>query len=72
MRFVHFKLRKNSENYRKAMDGCGKNQEKILRLQFKKILSNKKVIEEISDLLENFIWSKSSFKKKYVTETSYI
>ena len=54
------------------MDMCGKNQEKILRLQFQKILSNKKVIEEISDLLENFIWSKSSFKKKYVTETSYI
>ena len=35
---------------------CGKNQEKILRLQFQKRLNNKKVIREISDLLENFVW----------------
>lgn len=38
------------------MDMCGKNQEKILRLQFQKRLNNKKVIREISDLLENFVW----------------
>ena len=38
------------------MDMCGKNQEKILRLQFQKRLNNKKVIREISNLLENFVW----------------
>ena len=41
------------------MDMCGKNQEKILRLQFQKRLNNKKVIREISDLLENFVWFKT-------------
>ena len=38
------------------MDMCGKNQVKILRLQFQKRLNNKKVIREIRDLLENFVW----------------
>ena len=38
------------------MDMCGKNQEKILRLQFQIRLNNKKVIREISNLLENFVW----------------
>ena len=38
------------------MDMCGKNQDKILRLQFQKRLNNKKVIWEISDLLENCVW----------------
>ena len=37
------------------MDICCKNQEKILRLQFQKILNNKKVIREISYLLENVV-----------------
>ena len=47
------------------MDMCGKNQEKILRLQFQKRLNNKKVIREISNLLENFVWfnkPKTNFK----------
>ena len=56
MRFVHLVLIKNSKNKTKVMDMCGKNQEKILRLQFQKRLNNKKVIREISDLLENFVW----------------
>ena len=38
------------------MDMCGKNQEKILRLQFQKRLNSNKVIREISDLLGNFVW----------------
>ena len=42
------------------MDMCGKNQEKILRLQFQKRLNNKKVIREISDLLDNFVWFRSN------------
>ena len=42
---------------------CGKNQEKILRLQFQKRLNNKKVIREISDLLENFVWLMCDIKK---------
>ena len=44
------------------MDMCGKNQEKILRLQFQKRLNNKKVIREISDLLESFVWFKHSLR----------
>ena len=46
---------------------CGKNQEKILRLQFQKRLNNKKVIQEISDLLENFVWFSGAPKWSLVT-----
>ena len=42
------------------MHMCGKNQDKILRLQFQKRLNNKKVIREISDLLDNFVWFRRS------------
>ena len=44
------------------MDMCGKNQEKILRLQFQKGLNNKKVNREISDSLENFVWFNAGFR----------
>ena len=47
------------------MDTCGKNQEKILRLQFQIILNNKKVIRDISNLLDNFVWFSNKMKHTY-------
>ena len=40
---------------------------KILRLQFQKIINNKKVIREINDLLENFVWFRYFEAYKLIT-----